>query len=111
MRRHVFLSVSLGAVMLLSGCAAPANNSQAKAGGTSNTTKALGAGALVTGVGLLPIPFLGPLLAGAAGMSASADAKVAKDEANKKCIAFFEEANTKKWGQAKIEAERRKINC
>lgn len=95
-----------------SGCLSiPIKEEEKSSDGVSTTTKALAAGAVVTGVGLVAIPFLGPILAGAALLSYSNDANESAAAVNKKCITFFEDASKKKWSAAKIEAERRRIGC
>lgn len=97
---------------LTSGCLSmPIKEEGKHVDGVSTTTQALAAGAVVTGVGLVAIPFLGPILAGAALLSYSNDANESAAAVNKKCITFFEDANKRKWSAAKIEAERRRVGC
>jgi len=107
--KKTILSVLVFITIFLTGCASISGNSEK--GTYSDTTKALGAGAVVTGVGLIAIPFLGPLLAGAALWSASGDEAKANAKLNDKCIAFYEQADKRKWSQAKTRAESIKVGC
>lgn len=90
----------------------------AEEGGMSTRTTALTAGAVATGVGLVAIPFVGPILAGAAMWSYTDDANAAakkqqevNDKKRAECAAHYAKADRLKYSRARTRQMEIETGC
>lgn len=102
---------SIALSFALAGCVSMPTSKSNDEGGISTTTTALTAGAVITGVGLVAIPFLGPALAAAAMLSYGNDATAAAEKKQKECAAHYAEANRLNYRPARIRQMEVETGC